>query len=178
MNIVDRLRGGGAATDDPTAVAGRRFVAWILDSLFMAIVILLVHRGGVAYLDNAGNLTIDPSVIWTATVLMVLNQVVLTMATGFSLGKAVTGLRVVNRYDGGLPGFRGAAGRTLPWVVPIPFIPIIEAGLILGSRGHRRIGDRIGATLVVDRGWSGQPFFVPGLEEIPADGQIPGDDLI
>lgn len=153
-------------------------MAWILDSLFMAIVILLVHRGGVAYLDDAGNLTIDPSVIWTATVLMVLNHVVLTMATGFSLGKAVTGLRVVNRYDGGLPGFRGAAGRTLPWVVPIPFIPIIEAGLILGSRGHRRIGDRIGATLVVDRGSSGQPFFVPGLEEIPADGQIPGDDLI
>ena len=57
------------------------------------------------------------------------------MATGFSLGKAVTGLRVVNRYDGGLPGFRGAAGRTLPWVVPIPFIPIIEAGLVLGQQG-------------------------------------------
>ena len=155
-------------------------MAWILDSLFMAIVILLVHRGGGVHWDDAGNLTIDPYVIWwTATILIVLNQVVLTMATGFSLGKAVTGLRVVNRYDGGLPGFRGAACRTLVLpLVPIPFMPIIEAGLILGSKGHRRIGDRIGATLVVDRGWSGQPFFVPGLEEIPAGGQIPGDDLI
>ena len=178
VNIIERLRGGGATTDDPTAVAGRRFVAWILDSLFMAIVVMLIHRGGVAFLDEAGNLTINPSVIYTATLLMVLNQVGLTMATGFSLGKAVTGLRVVNRYDGGLPGFRGAAGRTLPWVVPIPFIPMIEAGLVLASRGHRRIGDRIGATLVVDRGWAGQPFFVPGLEETSGNDQIPGDDLI
>ena len=178
VNIMERLRGGGATTNDPTAVARRRFVAWILDSLFMAIIILVIHRSGVAFLDEAGNLAINPSVIWTATLLMVLNQVGLTMATGFSLGKAVAGLRVVNRYDGGLPGFRGAAGRTLPWVVPIPFIPFIEAGLILASTGHRRIGDRIGATLVVDRGWAGQPFFVPGLDEVPGDEQIPGDDLV
>ena len=175
---MERLRGGGATTNDPTAVAARRFVAWILDNLFLAIIVLVIHRSDAAFLDEAGNLTINPSVIWTATLLTVINQVGLTMATGFSLGKAVTGLRVVNRYDGGLPGFRGAAGRTLPWVIPIPFIPIIEAGLVLASRGHRRIGDRIGATLVVDRGWAGQPFFVPGLDDIPSGDQIPGDDLI
>ena len=87
---MERLRGGGATTNDPTAVASRRFVAWILDSLFMAIIILVIHRSGVAFLDEAGNLTINPSVIGTATLLMVLNQVGLTMATGFSLGKAVT----------------------------------------------------------------------------------------
>ena len=57
---MERLRGGGATTNDPTAVAGRRFVAWILDSLFMAIVILVIHRSGVAFLDEAGNLTINP----------------------------------------------------------------------------------------------------------------------
>lgn len=175
---MERLRGGGAATNDPTAVAARRFVAFILDNLFLAIIVLMIHRSDAAFLDEAGNLTINPSVIWTATLLTVINQVGLTMATGFSLGKAVTGLRVVNRYDGGLPGFRGAAGRTLPWVIPIPFIPIIEAGLVLASRGHRRIGDRIGATLVVDRGWAGQPFFVPGLDDIPSGDPIPGDDLI
>jgi len=43
---------------------------------------------------------------------------------------------------------------------------------VLTSRGHRRIGDRIGGTLVVDRGWVGEPVFVPGLD------QVPGDDLI
>ena len=50
---MERLRGGGATTNDPTAVASRRFVAWILDSLFMAIVILVIHRSGVAFLDEA-----------------------------------------------------------------------------------------------------------------------------
>ena len=65
VNIMERLRGGGATTNDPTAVASRRFVAWILDSLFMAIIILVIHRSDVAFLDEAGNLTINPSVIWT-----------------------------------------------------------------------------------------------------------------
>jgi len=172
VNIIDRLR-GGASGPDPTAVSGRRLAAWLLDNLFMAIIILLVHRGDAVLTNDAGLPTsINPTIIWTATVLMVLNQVVLTMVTGFSLGKAVTGLRVVNRRDGGLPGFRGAAGRTLPWVIPVPFIPLVEMGLVLTSRGHRRIGDRIGGTLVVDRGWVGEPVFVPGLD------QVPGDDLI
>ena len=172
VNIFDRLR-GGASGPDPTAVSGRRLAAWLLDNLFMAIAILLVHRGDTVLTNEAGVPTsINPTIIWTATVLMVLNQVALTMVTGFSLGKAVTGLRVVNRRDGGLPGFRGAAGRTLPWVIPVPFIPLVEMGLVLTSRGHRRIGDRIGGTLVVDRGWIGEPVFVPGLD------QVPGDDLI
>jgi hypothetical protein len=57
-------------------------------------------------------------------------------------------------------------------VIPVPFIPLVEMGLVLTSRGHRRIGDRIGGTLVVDRGWVGEPVFVPGLD------QVPGDDLI
>ena len=39
---MERLRGGGATTNDPTAVASRRFVAWILDCLFMAIIILVI----------------------------------------------------------------------------------------------------------------------------------------
>ena len=143
----------------------------LLDNLFMAIVILLVH-GDVGVLTNEAGFptSINPTIFWTAHVLMVLNHVVLTMVTGFSLGKAVTGLRVVNRRDGGLPGFWGAAGRTLPLMIPV--IPLVEMGLVLTSRGHRRIGDRIGGTLVVDRGWVGEPVFVPGLD------QVPGDDLI
>ena len=87
------------------------------------------------------------------------------MTTGFSAGKAVTGLRVVRRIDGGLPGFRGAAGRPLPWIVPVPFIPLIEAGMMVTSRGHRRIGDRLGGTVDVDRGWVGEPILIPSLDD-------------
>ncbi|MBJ31883.1 MAG: hypothetical protein CL466_10800 [Acidimicrobiaceae bacterium] len=165
--------------NDPTAVVGRRMVAWLLDNLFTAILVLVIHRGDAAYTTDDGGLAINPDVIWTVTILMVLNQVALTMATGFSLGKAVTGLRVVRRTDGELPGFRGAAGRTLPWLVPIPFIPIVETGLMVASKGHRRIGDRLGGTLVVDRGWIGEPVQVPGLDPEPGDTSDgrPEDDL-
>ena len=176
MGISDRFRTTGI---DPTAVVGRRIIAWLLDNLFMAIVVLLVHRGDVAF-NTGDGLSINPSVIWTVTVLMVLNHVALTMTTGFSAGKAVTGLRVVRRTDGGLPGFRGAAGRTLPWIIPVPFIPIIEAGMMLASRGHRRLGDRLAGTVVVDRGWIGEPIAIPGLETSPTgptdDAGSPRDD--
>ena len=173
MGISDRFRPPGGI--DPTAVVGRRIIAWLLDNLFMAIVVLLVHRGDVAFNTDDG-LSINPSVIWTITVLMVLNHVALTMSTGFSVGKAVTGLRVVRLIDGGLPGFRGAAGRTLPWIIPVPFIPMVEAGLMLASRGHRRFGDRLGGTVVVDRGWVGEPIPVPGLDPDPEPETGPDPD--
>ncbi|MBH99501.1 MAG: hypothetical protein CL467_02740 [Acidimicrobiaceae bacterium] len=156
--------------NDPTAVVGRRLIAWLLDNLFTAILVLLIHRGSATITTENDGWAINPNVIWTITILMLLNQVVLTMTTGFSLGKAVTGLRVVRRIDGGLPGFRGAAGRTLPWVIPLPFIPIIETGLMVFSRGHRRIGDRLGGTLVVDRGWAGEPIDVALFDPKPDPG--------
>lgn len=173
MSISDRFR-RNVNGHDPTAVVGRRIIAWLLDSLFTAILVLLVHRGNAAFTTEAGGLAINPEVIWTITIITVINHVALTMKTGFSLGKAVTGLRVVRRIDGGRPGLRSAVGRTLPWLIPIPFVPIIEAGLLLGSRGHRRIGDRIGGTVVVDRGWQGEPIEVPGLN-FPKGGTI-GDN--
>ena len=34
--------------NDPTAVVGRRMVAWLLDNLFTAILVLVIHRGDAA----------------------------------------------------------------------------------------------------------------------------------
>ena len=45
MGISDRFRPSQGI--DPTAVVGRRIIAWLLDNLFMAIVVLVVHRGDV-----------------------------------------------------------------------------------------------------------------------------------
>ena len=83
MGISDRFRPSQGI--DPTAVVGRRIIAWLLDNLFMAIVVLVVHRGDVAF-NTGDGLSINPSVIWTLTALMVLNHVALTMTTGFSAG--------------------------------------------------------------------------------------------
>ena len=58
MGISDRFRPSQGI--DPTAVVGRRIIAWLLDNLFMAIVVLVVHRGDVAC-NTGDGLSINPS---------------------------------------------------------------------------------------------------------------------
>ncbi|HCV36342.1 MAG TPA: hypothetical protein DF783_05395 [Acidimicrobiaceae bacterium] len=182
---------------DPTAVLGRRLIAWVLDNLIVATLFTIILLSGAENRqvpDGVSN-TDACSILFTSdegcivigneawqvdvglsaahvlfpTLAFLANQILLTAATGFSLGKAVTGLRVVRRSDGGLPGLTGAAGRTLPWMVPTilgllaPVMVVIEIGLTVTSTGHRRLGDRIGGTLVVDRSRSGTVPLVPGL---------------
>ena len=83
--------------------------------------------------------------------------------SGYSIGKAVMGLRVVKQSDGQLAGI-GANG--LRWLLGIiDFGPCLLPGLITGltTKGHRRIGDMAASTLVVDKSQVGIAPVVPGL---------------
>ena len=83
--------------------------------------------------------------------------------SGYSIGKAVMGLRVVKQSDGQLAGI-GANG--LRWLLGIiDFGPCLLPGLITGltTKGHRRIGDMAASTLVVDKSQVGVAPVVPGL---------------
>jgi hypothetical protein len=77
----------------------------------------------------------------------------------------MVGLRVVDQTTGQLAGFGKSLGRTLMWIVDsFPFfLPLV--GLITGlsSKGHRRVGDMVAKTLVVDKRQVGTPPLVPGL---------------
>jgi hypothetical protein len=44
---------------------------------------------------------------------------------------------------------------------------------MITTKGHRRIGDRIGRTLVVDRGDAGVVLAVPGLPDPPGPPVMP-----
>ena len=187
--------GRGRTEGDPTAVVVRRIIATVVDGFIVAAVLVVllltsmdsepvpagVEAGEACrllYGSTSGCMVVDGEAwrfnagLFSPTVLVPMllsigNQVVLTGLTGFSVGKAVTGLRVVRRADGGLPGIKGALGRTLPLLVFFPplswIIPIVEFGMVLTTKGHRRMGDMIGRTLVVDRGDAGWPPEVPGL---------------
>jgi uncharacterized RDD family membrane protein YckC len=83
-------------------------------------------------------------------------------ATGFTPGKRLFGIKVVNE-QGESPGFGKGLARTLLWIVDgLPCFGLV--GLITGlsTKGHRRVGDMAAKTFVVDRGHTG-PVVVPGL---------------
>ncbi|MBT3245500.1 MAG: RDD family protein [Actinobacteria bacterium] len=183
---------------DPTAVLGRRLIAWVLDNLIIATLFTIILLSGaesrpvpadlaaadacsVLFASEEGCIVIGDEAwqidvglgathVLVPTLAFLANQVLLTSLTGFSLGKAVTGLRVVRRSNGGLPGMTGSVGRTLPWMIPTvlgllaPVMVVVEIGLTLTSAGHRRLGDRIGGTLVVDRSQAGKVPVVPALD--------------
>ncbi len=95
------------------------------------------------------------------------NFVVLAGATGASIGKHMTGLRVVKQSDGSLHGFGAAILRWILWIVDgIPggfFFPLVGLITSLASNGHRRVGDMAASTLVVDKSQVGIPPQVAGL---------------
>ena len=82
-----------------------------------------------------------------------LNDAVLTGITGFSIGKGIVGLRVVRQRDGRLAGFGRSVGRWAMWIADwAPFcIPIVGLVTANASKGHRRVGDMVAGTFVVDK---------------------------
>jgi len=97
--------------------------------------------------------------------------VVLQGLTGWSVGKLVTGVRVV-REDGRTVGVVKALVRWLLWVVDaFPyFLPLVGFIVGLTTVGHRRVGDMVAKTFVVRRSAVGSPIVVPGLTAPPPVG--------
>jgi len=109
---------------------------------------------------------------WIATFAML---VVLQGFTGWTIGKLVTGIRVV-REDGRPPGLVKALVRWLLWVVDaFPyFLPLVGFIVGLTTVGHRRVGDMAAKTFVVRSSAAGSPIVVPGLTAPPPVGSAGG----
>ena len=114
------------------AGAGARLGARVLDVviLFAAyfVVGLLFIGGAVVSGDGAG----ITSVFGTTVLILMIGfgyEVVQTAVWGQTLGKRVTGVRVINASHGGLPGWGKAVGR---WGVPSIISLIPAVGPILG----------------------------------------------
>jgi uncharacterized RDD family membrane protein YckC len=95
----------------------------------------------------------------------ILNDAVLTGLAGFSIGKGIVGLRVVRQSDGQLAGFGRSFARWAMWIADIMPCGVPLVGLITAnaSKGHRRVGDMVASTLVVDKHHVGTPPQVAGL---------------
>ena len=183
---------------DPTAVMGRRIVAFIIDWVIGFAVMVV---GFLALTDSAdvpgagmdlcndyqefeGGLTAcfvtgdtvrfasdgDALLIYAIPALyfIVIAGTLIQGSTGGTPGKLIMGLRAVDRDTGQTVGYGKAFVRTILWIVD--GFPCYLVGLITGlsSKGHRRVGDMAAGTLVVGAADVGQPPQVPGLTPLAA----------
>ena len=179
---------------DTTAVMGKRIGAYVIDALIgLVITIVLffalaeqesspidlcalapddtlcVFAGETMYLADGG----DMSTIFLGSfgAWFIMHAVISSLAGG-SPGKLMVGLRVVDQETGQRASWGKNIARTLLWIVDGQPLGLPLVGLISGvaSKGHRRVGDMVAKTLVVDKTSVGQPPVVPGLTAPPAGG--------
>ena len=174
--------------NDPTTVRGKRIGAAFIDGALLILPSLVIAFsfleertdltsceqvsasfkscltvGDSLYVATGGRL-----VAWqlAAAVLGVLYYVVLQGKTGWTPGKRMVGIRVVDG-NGAICGMRRAFVRYLPFLVPalIPavgfifgaLIALAEFILILAHRRHQRMGDMFAKTYVIRQDAVGNP---------------------
>jgi uncharacterized RDD family membrane protein YckC len=164
---------------DPTQVVVRRTVAYVVDALLIAGILLVViwitgdvQRSptgcpdpipkGKSCLDYGKQALIvnNRAFIWFAVSLVTLFVLVFVVTqgiTGASPGKSVLGIKVV-RADGSRPGWKRSLLRAVCWGVD-GLLLLLPAGLWLAllTPRHRRVGDYAAQTYVVRRGAAGRP---------------------
>jgi uncharacterized RDD family membrane protein YckC len=177
---------------DPTAVIGRRILAWVIDAVIVTAIFVGLYsavaerylnevdaedpcaeleRAGV---DTGSCLFVNDDVFVTtgseALIVTVVGWgyvalvfVVVQGLTGATPGKLLTGVRVVDE-QGLHPGLGKASVRTVMWLVDAApwIVPLV--GFITGvtTVGHRRVGDMAAKTYVVGKADTGAPVLIPG----------------
>ncbi|HEX6715218.1 MAG TPA: RDD family protein [Thermoleophilaceae bacterium] len=131
-----------------TKVIGRRIAAHIIDLGICIAVAVALTEFWFPVAPDSWFASGDATALWLPAAL-VLDWIVLQGLTGFSIGKAVTGIRVVDAR-GSRPGLVRAVVRAIPLV----FEQWGVIGLWAAARNSRnqRFGDRWAKTFVV-RGW-------------------------
>ncbi|WP_432969030.1 RDD family protein [Dactylosporangium sp. CA-233914] len=131
-------------------VTGRRVVATIIDAILFGIVNTILTEifsaGGSASGFSATRLSTGN---WIAFVFVVAYYIYMEGVLGRTVGKMVTGIRVVDEATGRAPGVGKAAIRTVLRIIDGIFAYLIGFIVVLSSQRRRRLGDMAARTLVV-----------------------------
>jgi uncharacterized RDD family membrane protein YckC len=167
----------------PTNVVGKRVAAFIIDGLLNFVISAIAWfalttqidgkcpsgGGGITIGDNCRGFVVGESgkqtswyVISLLAALVIF--VILPGIKGYSPGKALLGIKLVNA-EGRPPGVLRAFLRYILWIVDaFPYIIPYLTGFIvaLNSERNQRVGDMAANTFVIDKNASG----------VPAQGQV------
>jgi uncharacterized RDD family membrane protein YckC len=133
-------------------VTGRRVVATLVDGLILGGAYALLAAGsGDIHEVGPWNWVADTPPITSGLygLLAVAYYVVMEGRFGQTLGKMVTGIRVVDESSGAVPGFGPAAIRTVLRLVDGLIGYLVAFVVVLSSRRRQRLGDMAAQTLVV-----------------------------
>lgn len=172
----------------PTAVAGQRFVAFLIDTLLICALIalfwlLLVDKlpkdqvvgdagfdiGDKRYAFTEGNQ--GKQALWfvlsIASAIGV--SVVWPALTGSSPGRAIAGIRTVDA-NGRRPGFGKAFVRWLLWIVDGILFWAVGGIMVLATEFNQRLGDMAAKTYTVKKEHAGQPLQLGQQAAAPGGG--------
>ena len=140
-----------AAGSPNVRVTGRRVVATLVDSVIFGIVnAVFVSAFGTDEKTSGFDLTTLSTGGSLGLLVFVLLYYVLGEAfLGRTVGKLVTGIRVVDAQTGGRPGVLSAFVRTLLRIIDGLFGYLLALIVVVNSNRRRRLGDMAAKTLVV-----------------------------
>ena len=133
-------------------VTGRRVVATIIDAIIFSIAYsIFAAIFGTTPKSQSGldfaRLSTGAGLGWL--LLVVLYYLLMEGYHGRTVGKMVTGIRVVSEATGRPPGLGGAAIRTVLRIVDGLISYLVGFIIVLSSSKRRRLGDMAAKTLVV-----------------------------
>ena len=132
-------------------VTGRRIVATIIDGIILgALGSGVTSAVGADHTSSGFDLTtlsFNGSV--GLTVVVLLYYTLLEGLTGRTVGKFITGVRVVDATTGRAPGLLSAFVRTLLRLIDGIFAYLVGFLIVVNSERRRRLGDMAAKTLVV-----------------------------
>ena len=164
---------------EPTKVVGRRVgglvvdvvIVWIVGSVLFAL--MATRQDTIPTTGNKVNVEVNGEqwvlqgsdyTVWILLILavIVLIAVVLEGMTGWTPGKLLFGVRVVDA-EGRVPGMPRAAARLVGWIVDGILWGLVALIASISSKGNRRLGDMMGGTYVVHKEAVGQTIAVNGV---------------
>lgn len=164
----------------PTAVAGQRLVAFLIDTLLIFLIIavlwlILVDKlpkdqvigdagfdiGDKRYAFTEGNSGKQTAWILLAGLTAFVISVLVPSFKGSSPGRAVAGIRVVDG-EGRPPGFGKSLVRWLLWIVDGFFFWAVGGIMVLVTGKNQRLGDMLTKTYTVKKEHAGQPLGLDG----------------